>query len=115
MSWQEVPNGVRFLLQPSDGSDAKIDATFEASKSVDDPVRSRHFGDLSQAQAFLSELYVAFGGRWRDGQVEVVRIARTPWESQVIPDRGGLYRAMSQDSYSTRPMRRLIRSSLSEI
>lgn len=85
---------VRFSLRPSGGEAAAIDARYAVTDPGELPA-STHFADLPSAQAFLSELYVAFGARRADGRIEKVRIERTPWQSQVVPDVGGRYEAMT--------------------
>jgi uncharacterized protein YqjF (DUF2071 family) len=95
ITWLPTSRGLRFTLRPSDGAPAEIDAVYEASGTEDTLPASSRFPDLRTAQAFLSELYVAFGARRMDGRVETVRIARTPWDSRVVPDRAGVYRAMT--------------------
>ena len=57
------------------------------------PSTSR-FATLDRAQCFLTELYVAFGTKRRDGTVEAVRIQRNAWPSKVVRDRVGSYEAM---------------------
>ena len=60
------------------------------------PATSR-FATLDQAQCFLTELYVAFGTKRRDGSVDAVRIQRNDWRSMVVQDRVGSYEAMKSD------------------
>lgn len=91
--WDWSPSRVGLALEPSSGAPARIEAAFGREVPADRmPVASR-FPDLAAATPFLSELYTAFGARRPDGRVEVVRIARTPWQSRVVEARG-LFEAM---------------------
>src|SRR5262245_49862210 len=95
ISWHPKPNGIHFSLCPANGDPAEIDATYETAAGPAQLPASCRFADLRSAQAFLSELYVAFGGVRAEGRVEVVRIERNLWESSVVPDHNGLYNAMT--------------------
>jgi hypothetical protein len=95
ISWVEERDGLRFSLRPSDGQRADIVATYTMSSTPEVLPATTHFPDLRTAQAFLSELYVAFGTRRRDGLVEKVRIERTPWDSSVVAVDQGSYAAMT--------------------
>jgi hypothetical protein len=57
------------------------------------PATSR-FATLDRAQCFLTERYVAFGTKRRDGTVDAVRIQRNDWRSMVVRDRVGSYEAV---------------------
>jgi uncharacterized protein YqjF (DUF2071 family) len=91
IDWEPRPAGVRFSLE----GEAAIHATYEVRENPQALPSSSRFPDLTSAQAFLSELYVAFGAKRSSGKVEVVRIARTLWDSYVVPDLDGEYAAMS--------------------
>src|SRR5215475_5705426 len=93
VTWAEATASLKVCVEPFGHRDAKIDAVYDMSRDIALPESTR-FPDLRTAQAFLSELYVAFGGQRPDGRIEIVRIARTPWESRVAPDHGGVYAAM---------------------
>jgi uncharacterized protein YqjF (DUF2071 family) len=73
------------------GDHADIRASFEvggASRSL--PPASR-FASLAEAQAFLVELYVAFGCDATTGEVRAVRIDRGEWDLRVVADRRAQY------------------------
>ena len=94
VTWAETAASLRVCVEPVGHAGANIDATYELSRDNILP-QSTRFPDVRTAQEFLSELYVAFGAQRRDGRIEVVRIARNPWESTVVADQGGTYAAMS--------------------
>lgn len=96
ISWNVSTDSARFSLGPAGPAQAaRIDADYDLLTATDRLPESSRFADLRTAQAFLTELYSAFGSKRADGRVEVVRIARTDWGSQVIEDRRANYEAMS--------------------
>jgi hypothetical protein len=96
ISWTLSSSSSRFSLAPAGPPQkARIDADYDVSSATDRLPASSRFRDLKTAQAFLTELYSAFGARRADGRVEVVRIARTGWGSKVVEDRRGNYEAMT--------------------
>jgi uncharacterized protein YqjF (DUF2071 family) len=94
VTWAFGNATVRFTLRPRNGDAAGIDAEYDlAGAGTTMPAGSR-FASLPQAQAFLTELYAAFGGRRADGAVDAVRIRRNVWQSTVVADRTASYEAM---------------------
>jgi len=91
--WDSSPDLVRLALVPSSGKGARIEAAFDRAVPGDRLPSMSRFADLASASSFLSELYTAYGARRADGRVEVVRIARTPWQSRVV-DATGSFEAM---------------------
>ena len=89
IAWSDAQQGLHFSLQGA----AAIEATYEMRETGLLP--ASRFADVPTAQAFLSELYTAFGAQRQDHRVEVVRIERTPWQSLAIADLGGRYDAMT--------------------
>jgi len=94
VSWEGANGTVDFSLTPRDGSRGRILAKFEVAAAGSRMPNSSRFADIERADAFLTERYTAFGGMRADGRVEVVRLARTPWRSQVVADRARAYEAM---------------------
>lgn len=86
--WERSAQEVRLVLAPSAGDPARIEAAFDRTVPPERMPGGSRFPDLATASAFLSELYTAFGALRRDGRVEVVRIARTPWSSRVVAATG---------------------------
>lgn len=93
-NWVRTPERVRFSLTPRSDRVA-IAAEYDLSTSGTCLPASSRFRDLRSAEKFLTELYAAFGSQRRDGRVEVVRIARTPWNSAVVNGHAGTYEAMT--------------------
>jgi uncharacterized protein YqjF (DUF2071 family) len=94
VSWELTDRAVAFSLEPRAGDRARISAKFDIGGNVSMPVSSK-FANIADAAVFLTELYAAFGQRRRDGRVEVVRIARSPWSSRPVTDSVGIYEAMT--------------------
>jgi uncharacterized protein YqjF (DUF2071 family) len=95
IAWETKARGFSIALQPKNGDDARIRASYTVRDEPDRLPATSRFGDLRSAQAFLSELYVAFGAQRANGRTETVRIARTPWKSHVVADEAGEYSAMT--------------------
>jgi uncharacterized protein YqjF (DUF2071 family) len=93
--WNRTPDRVEFSLTPAKQVRAGISATYDLASAGTTMPSSSRFGDLAAAQRFLTELYAAFGALRRGNRVEVVRIARSPWESSVLSDHSGVYEAMT--------------------
>jgi uncharacterized protein YqjF (DUF2071 family) len=93
VDWQISEGRIGFSLDPVAGEGARIIAEYDLRPESQLPASSA-FGDLPTAQAFLTELYAAFGARRSGGRLEVVRIVRNPWESQVVLNHSGDYEAM---------------------
>jgi len=93
--WDRTPDQVRFSLRPAEQVSAGISATYDLSTAGTTMPASSRFRDLPTAQRFLTELYAAFGALRSDNRVEVVRIARSPWESTVLLAHSGTYEAMT--------------------
>ncbi len=92
IAWSGEAASLHFSLRPNDGATAAIEATYDEVAGAHPAGR---FPDMASAQAFLSELYVAFGAQRGDGRVEKVCIERTPWESLQVSDRASRYEAMT--------------------
>ena len=94
VDWQTSEARIAFSLTPARGEGARVSADYDL-RTQEKPLFASAFPDLPAAQTFLTELYAAFGARRHPNRVEVVRIARNPWDSQVVTDRLGVYEAMS--------------------
>jgi hypothetical protein len=94
-TWEHTPEQIRFALRSRHATGAGIQAEYILASSGTRLPASSRFADLPSAQAFLAELYAAFGAQRPDGRVEVVRIARTLWQSAVITEHSGTYEAMT--------------------
>jgi len=95
VSWLLSPERVRFQLRPLGGERAGIDAEYDLANARSRLPPTSRFESLERAQAFLTELYVAFGGERRDGRIDAVRIRRNAWRSLVVEDRVASYEAMN--------------------
>lgn len=95
VAWSFSQGIVRFSLRPNGGEAARIDAEYDVGDADNQMPASSRFPTLERAQSFLTEKYVAFGTRRRDGTVDAVRIQRNDWRSSVVRDRIGLYEAMT--------------------
>jgi len=95
ITWSFADESIRFSLRPRNGEAAGINAHYDLRAGGTTMPTSSRFSSLTQAQGFLTELYVAFGGAYSDGMIDAVRIRRNIWQSVVIPDRIGTYEAMS--------------------
>jgi uncharacterized protein YqjF (DUF2071 family) len=93
-TWSRSARTTRFSLRPKGGEAAGIDAEYDVADAKDRMPSTSRFATLDRAQCFLTELYVAFGTKRRDGTVEAVRIQRNAWPSKVVRDRVGSYEAM---------------------
>ena len=93
-SWTITDSKIAFELQPSSPAPAAISAEYSMGSGEATLPSTSRFANLSEAQAFLTELYAAFGGSRANG-VEVVRIKRSPWTSAAVVDNVANYEAMS--------------------
>ncbi len=93
VDWRISEVRVGFSLTPAGGEGARISADYDL-RARPQLLSASAFPDLPAAQAYLTELYAAFGARRHPNRVEVVRIARNPWDSQVVTDQLGVYEAM---------------------
>jgi uncharacterized protein YqjF (DUF2071 family) len=93
-TWSFSQGSTRFSLRPRNGEAAGIDAEYDLADANDRMPENSRFATLDQAQRFLTELYVAFGTKHRDGTVDAVRVERNDWRSRVVRDRIGSYEAM---------------------
>jgi uncharacterized protein YqjF (DUF2071 family) len=94
-TWSFAPGVIRFSLRPKTGKGAGIEAEYDLAEANDRMPASSHFATLDDAQCFLTELYIAFGAKRREGKVDAVRIQRNEWRSVVVRDRVGSYEAMN--------------------
>lgn len=93
-TWSFSAGTTRFSLRPRGGEAAGIDAEYVLADAKDQMPATSRFATLDRAQCFLTELYVAFGTKRRDGRVDAVRIQRNDWRSRVVRDRVASYEAM---------------------
>jgi uncharacterized protein YqjF (DUF2071 family) len=77
------------------GDHADIRASFDVGGASRALPPASAFGSLAEAQAFLVELYVAFGCDEPTGEVRAVRIERGTWDLRVVDDRRAGYDVMS--------------------
>ena len=94
VTWSFAAGITRFSLRPKAGDAAGIDAEYDLAHAENQMPATSRFATLDRAQSFLTELYVAFGAKRRDGRVVAVRIQRNDWRSLVVRDRVGSYEAM---------------------
>jgi hypothetical protein len=92
--WSFTPAITRFSLRPKAGDAAGIDAEYDLADAKNQMPATSRFATLDRAQSFLTELYVAFGAKRRDGTIDAVRIQRNEWRCVVVRDRVGSYEAM---------------------
>jgi uncharacterized protein YqjF (DUF2071 family) len=95
ITWSRDDTALRFSLEPRNEDPAVIHGDYDLRAGGTAMPASSRFATLEDAQAFLTELYVAFGRQRGDGLVEAVRIERSAWRSVVVPDRRATYQAMS--------------------
>jgi len=93
-TWSFSAGTTRFSLRPRGAEAAGIDAEYDLANAKDQMPATSRFATLDRAQCFLTELYVAFGTKRRDGSVDAVRIQRNDWRSMVVRDQVGSYEAM---------------------
>jgi len=93
-TWSFAPGITRFSLRPRLGDAAGIDAEYDLADAKNQMPSTSRFATLDHAQSFLTELYVAFGTKRRDGTVNAVRIQRNDWRSMIVRDLVGSYEAM---------------------
>jgi uncharacterized protein YqjF (DUF2071 family) len=93
-AWEFSAGATRFSLRSKDGARAGIEAEYDLAGGRQQLPSTSRFSSLERAQAFLTELYVAFGNRRPDGRIDAVRIHRNPWRSLVVQDRVASYEAM---------------------
>jgi uncharacterized protein YqjF (DUF2071 family) len=93
-TWSFAPGITRFSLRPRVGDAAAIDAEYDLADAKNQMPATSRFATLDRAQSFLTELYVAFGTKRRDGMVDAVRIQRNDWRSMIVRDRVGSYEAI---------------------
>ena len=94
-SWSVNESAIEFELTPRNDADAAIKLSLNRSSMSSDMPSESGFRDLSEAQSFLTELYLAFGQQCADGRVETVKVERSPWIEQVCHDRIAQYDAMT--------------------
>jgi uncharacterized protein YqjF (DUF2071 family) len=94
ITWSFAPRTTRFSLRPRAPEAAGIEAEYDLGGANDQMPATSRFRTLDRAQCFLTELYVAFGSKRRDGTVDAVRIERNGWHGVVVRDRVGSYEAM---------------------
>jgi uncharacterized protein YqjF (DUF2071 family) len=95
ITWSLDDTALRVHLKPRSNAAALIRGDYDLRGGGTAMPASSRFSTLEDAQAFLTELYVAFGRERNDGWVEAVRIERSAWRSLVVPDRVATYQAMS--------------------
>ncbi len=95
IDWAENDDEVRIRTRPLDGAKASIEASYNRRTPLAVLPPTSRFRTITEAQAFLSELYVAFGAMRPNERCETVRIERTTWDSAVVADSDGVYDAMT--------------------
>jgi len=93
--WEVSEHTVAFSLGSQSEASGCIAANFDVGSARMQLPTSSRFPDLNYAEAFLTNLYTAFGQKRSNGRVEAVRISRSPWRSRVVTDRTGIYDAMT--------------------
>lgn len=77
------------------GGTADIHATYAVADARPELPETSRFDDLSQARAWLVELYAAFARTPGRAHVDVVRIDRGAWNLRVVEDLRGRYAFMA--------------------
>lgn len=93
--WRIDESAVEFELTPRDDAVAAIKLSLDKTTMSSEMPTGSGFRDLSEAQSFLTELYLAFGQQRAGGRVETVRVERSPWNGRVCHDRAARYDAMT--------------------